>query len=348
MADSLPANDQLVQVARIVRLRTATATPPSPLDGSPPFDHALPNWLELITPLGADVFHTNQSVIPLTATSWTGVEPPHRITTHNRPDGRRVTQSRATVDAHRPERHPSEAPRKAQRRREARINEAWTRAHALCLALHDAGVGARGTARGSLALAETALWIAGPDTREPGVPIFGVTARSMRSRLHREGSELAGPRWGRNGRAVIGMECAASHDLAGATLGQISRAQGWADHVDAHGNAGPTSSAKRAIREGRALLHRLGAWPWAHANRGRLHEHPSWWTETMFVAPLRTWLSRSWGRHVFDEYVRHRDAFALEPRTGPAGAAGECLFPLLERLAVDTIIALDADDVLDE
>lgn len=347
MADSVPENRQLAQVARMLRLRVATATPPSPLDGSPPFDHALSNWLELVTPLGADVLHTNQSVIPLTAPSWDGVEPPHRITTQSLPDGRRVTQSRATANAYRPERHPSEAPRKPQRRREARINEAWTRAHALCLALHDAGVGARGLTRGSLALAETALWIAGPDTRQPGVPIYGVTSRSIRSRLHREGNELAGPRWGRNGRPVITMECAASHDLARATVAQISRAQGWADHVDALGNPGPASSAKRAIREGRALLHRLGAWPWAHADRGRLHEHPKWWADDVFISPLRAWLGRGWGAHLLDECARYREAFALEPRTGSTGAAGEWVFPLLERLAVDTIIALDADGALE-
>jgi hypothetical protein len=346
MADTVPEGDQLHQVARIARVRTATATPPSPRQGSPPFDHALPNWLGLVTPLGADVLHTNQSVLPLTAASWTAVEPPHLMTTRERPDGGRVTESHATADAYRPERLPSEAPREQQRRREARIREAWTRAHALCLALHEAGVGARGTARGSLALAETALWIAGSDTRQPGVPIHGLTTRSIGSRLHREGNELVGPRWGKNGRAVITLECAASHDLAGATAVQLSRAQGWADHVDADGRPGPASSAKRAIREGRALLSRLGAWPWAHADRGRLHDHPSWWSDAVFLGPLRTWLARSWGRLVFDEHARLRDASALEPRAGIRGAASAWVLPELERLAVDTIFALEAEDFL--
>lgn len=81
MTESVPEANRPINMARILRLRAVSATPPSPHDGSPPFDHALPNWLDDITPLGADVLHTNQAMIPLTEPRWTNVEPPHKMTT---------------------------------------------------------------------------------------------------------------------------------------------------------------------------------------------------------------------------------------------------------------------------
>lgn len=347
MVISVTDGSSLSKVARIARLRAFSATPPSPHEGSPPFDHALPNWLDAITPPGADVLHTNQAMLPLTAAPWTTVEASSNTTTRIDSDGHRVHESRATANAYRPERHPSQAQRGTQRRREARIAEAWQHAHALSLALVEFGVGQRTTGRGALALAETALWLAGPDTREPGVPISGVLARSTRSRLStRIEAELHGARHGRNGAHITRIECAASHDLAGAPAVQLSRAQGWADHEDFEGRPASASSAKRAIREGRDLLHRLGAWPWAHVDHGRLHEHREWWLMPEIVSPLRQWIARSWGHFVLDEFAQHSRAHQLEPTEGMVAAASTWAVRALKKMAVDTVIALNADDEL--
>lgn len=347
MPDTVPQPNPFGKVARAARLRALSATPPAPNEGGPPFDHALPNWLLEVTPLGADVFHTNVTVLPLTAPQWTDVEPPARMETGTDASGRRWHRSQATADAYRPVRHPTEAPRTDQRVREQRISEAWQRAHALCLALHEAGIGPRSSGRGSLALAETALWLAGPATREPGVPIFAELALASGSRLSdRSRSLLSGPRWGRNGANVLRVECATSHDLASIPVVQLSRAQGWKDHEDHAGRPAGASSAKRAVREGRLLLHQLGAWPWAHAPRGRLHEYPSWWEDDRFLTPLRTWIAQSWGRLLFDEVRRHRGALTLEPQQGVAAGASATATHLLEEEGVGIIVALDADRML--
>lgn len=249
-------------------------------------------------------------------------------------------ESRATSQAYRPQRHPTEAQRDEQRRREERISEAWRHAHALMLALLNLGIGNRGTARGALSQAEAALWLAGPDTREPGVPIHGIAARSTRNRLmSRQNIELHGERYGRNGAHILRIECATSHDLAGTTARQLSRAQHWAKDVD--GKPGSTSSAQRAIREGRTLLHQLGAWPWVHVDGGRLHELPNWWTAPDVLEPLRRWLAQSWGRLVLDELARHHRGFMLEPREGPAAKPSELAAAQIEQLGIDIVVALD-------
>jgi hypothetical protein len=116
------------------------------------------------------------------------------MTTDVDSQGRRRHRSEATAEAYRPERPPQQALRAAQRAREERVAEAWWRAHALCLALHRAGVGPRSTERRSLALAETALWLAGGATREPGVPIAAQLPLAPSSRLgDRAKSLLEGP-----------------------------------------------------------------------------------------------------------------------------------------------------------
>lgn len=344
MAESVPGQRYRSQVAVAARIRAFSATPPSPHDGGPPFDHALPNWLEAITPLGADVLHTNQAVVPLTAPDWISVRPASELMIDEDAAGRRRHTSRASRDAYKPRRHPSEAPRSEQRLREERIAEAWRHAHALCLALRNIGIGRRSTDRGSLALAETALWLAGPTTREPGVPIHGQLALDARSRLSsRAGNLLRGARWGRNGAHILRIECAASHDLAAAPFAQLSRAQGWQDHEDFDGRPAGASSAKRAVREGRLLLHRLGAWPWAHAESGRLHEHPEWWRQPRFLNPLRLWLAQSWGRAMVSELARHRAALTLEPSAGTEAQASAVSARVLEDAIAEIAVALEAD-----
>lgn len=349
MADKVPEATTFSKVAVAARLRALTATPPSPHEGSPPFSHALPNWLEAITPLGADVLYTNQSVLPLTAATWADVDPPSRWHTTELPGGGRRHESTASEQAYKPARHPNEAERTQQRKREARIAGAWSRAHALALALHEAGVGPQGTGRGGVRLAETVLWLSRRAVRQPGVPIFDRLMNGLPGTGElRSDSLLTGTRFGRNGATALRIECAASHDLAAATYVQLSRAQGWQGHEDPDGKPGNPSQAKRAVREGRQLLHTLGAWPWAHADRGRLHEHPKWWRDPEFLTPLRAWIAQGWGQLMILEGGRARSAFDLEPMQGEEGQVTAAMFTILENVAADLAVALDGDSLLEQ
>jgi hypothetical protein len=349
MADNVPERTTFSKVAVAARLRALTATPPAPVEGSPPFDHALPNWLAAITPLGADVLYTNQSVLPLTAAAWAEADPPSRQHTTELPGGGRRHHIVATDRAYKPARHPSEAERTHQRKREARIAEAWSRTHALALALCEAGVGPQGMGPGGLRLAETVLWLSRGAVRQPGVPIFDRLVNALPgSGELRLDSLLTGPRFGRNGATALRIECAASHDLAAATFMQLSRAQGWQGHEDPDGKPGNPSQAKRAVREGRQLLHTLGAWPWAHADRGRLHEHPKWWRDPEFLAPLRVWIAKGWGRLMILEGARARNAFDLESKQGKEGQATIAMFTVLENVAADLAVALGGDLLLEQ
>jgi hypothetical protein len=339
---------QISQVALIARARALTATPPAPSIGSSLFDPPMPEWIFGVTPMGADVLCTNQSVLPLTAPGWTEVERASRMQTSEDKDGRVVHTSRSSPDAYRPSRLPSQAPRNSERLREERVAEAWSRAHALCLALRDLGVGPRGVGRRSLALAETALWLSGTLTRDPGVPIFAELPLAANAHLStRTETQLRGKRWGRNGANILRIECAASHDLVTASFAQLSRAQGWRDHEDHAGRPGNSSSAKRAVREGRILLNRLGAWPWAHAEKGRLHEHREWWSDPQFLKPLRTWIAQGWARFLFNELSRQRGSLRFEPDLGPEAAIGMASFETLEGMASQVIIGLDAERFLE-
>ncbi|HET6999211.1 MAG TPA: hypothetical protein VFI03_11530 [Solirubrobacterales bacterium] len=312
------------------------------------FEPPVPNWLDAIAPQGADVLYTNTSILPLTAADWTEVEPPYKTTVTTRDDGSLVHHGHATKDAHAPPRHPTEAPRPEQRVREERIARAWNRAHALALALVTAGVGERGIGRGAMRIAETALWLADGGVREPGVPIFDRLPRRMPGDIElRSGNLLQGKRFGRNGASILRIECAVGHDLVAAPYAQLSKAQQWRGHVDAHGNRGNPSEAKRAVREGRKLLHRLGAWPWAHAEAGRLHLHPGWWTQPGFLDPLRSWISYSWARFLFLESLRARRASELEESSGVPKKMAEASLNVLADEMAQVVIALDADRFLD-
>lgn len=348
MNESVRQNTPFSQVAIATRLRALTATPPSPAEGEPPFDQALPKWLAAVTPLGADVLWTNTSVLPLTKADWTEVEPATRHMTVTSKSGQRVHRSEATKDAYKPTRHSTEAPRSDKRMREERISEAWQRVHALALALMELGVGPRGTGRNAVRLAETTLWLAGGAAREPGVPIFDrLPNESFGHAQLKKGVLLRGPRFGRNGATILRIECAADHDLAAVPVAQLSRAQHWQGHEDPQGNRGNPSQAKRAVREGRQLLHDLGAWPWAHADRGRLHEHGAWWQRSDFIDPLRRWLAHGWARFAFLEIARAKDALELEPGTTPWIAPARQSFDVLASAIAEAVVALDADSMVE-
>ncbi|MGB7685000.1 MAG: hypothetical protein WBL45_04380 [Solirubrobacterales bacterium] len=348
VSESVPQLPPLSKVAIAAKLRALTATPPAPTVGESLLEPPLPSWIDAIAPQGADVLYTNTSMLPLTAADWTEVEPPYKTTTTKRDDGSIVHQGRATSDAHSPPRLPSQAPRPEQRVREERIARAWNRAHALALALVAAGVGERGIGRGAMRTAETTLWLADGSVREPGVPIFDRLPRRTPGDIElRGGNLLQGKRFGRNGASILRIECAVGHDLVAVPYAQLSRAQQWRGHVDAQGNRGNPSEAKRAVREGRKLLHLLGAWPWAHAEAGRLHQHPEWWNQPAFVDPLRAWISYGWARFLFLESVRARRATELEGSSGDLKKAAEASLEVLADEMAQVVIALDADRFLD-
>lgn len=332
----------------MARARALTATPPAPSMGDSAFDPPLPEWIFAITPIGSDVLYTNTSILPLTAAPWTQVERPSQMKRTEDDNGQVTYTSRSSPEAYRPTRLPWQAPRSEQRLREERVAQAWGKAHALCLALKELGIGPRGVGRRSLALAETALWLSGVLTREPGVPIFAELPLVARAHFeNREGNQLQGVRLGRNGANITRIECAAAHDLVTAPFPQLSRAQGWSDHEDHAGRPGGSSSAKRAVREGRNLLAGLGAWPWAHAEKGRLHDHPRWWTDPRFLVPLRTWIAQGWARLLVNELARHRHGFQFEPRLSQEGTIGQVSFEKLAGLASEVAITLDAERFLD-
>lgn len=332
----------------MARARALTATPPEPGIGDSFLDPPLPEWIFAVTPMGADVLYTNTSVLPLTAAPWTQVERPSQMKRTEGKDGQITYESRSSPEAYQPTRLPWQAPRSKERIREERVAEAWGKAHALCLALKELGIGPRGVGRRSLALAETALWLSGVLTREPGVPIFAELPLVSRAHFEsRHENQLRGVRLGRNGANITRIECAAAHDLVAAPFAQLSRAQGWSDHEDHAGRPGGSSSAKRAVREGRNLLAGLGAWPWTHAKKGRLHDHPEWWSDPQFLTPLRTWIAQGWARLLVNELTRQRHGVHLEPRLGPEGMIGEASFKRLAELASKIAVTLDAERFLE-
>jgi hypothetical protein len=344
MAERMDGEGRFSQVALMARARALTATPPEPGMGDSALDPPLPEWIFAVAPMGADVLYTNTSVLPLTAAPWTEVERPSQIRRTEDKDGRVTYESRSSPEAYHPARLPWQAPRSKQRLREERVAEAWEKSHALCLTLKELGIGPRGVGRRSLGLAETALWLSGVLTREPGVPIFAELPLVSRAHFEsRQGNQLQGIRLGRNGANITRIECAAAHDLVAAPFAQLSRAQGWIDHEDHAGRPGGSSSAKRAVREGRHLLHGLGAWPWAHAEKGRLHDHPRWWTDPRFLSPLRTWIAQGWARLLYNELARQRAGMQLESGLGPEGAVGEASFKRLQEFASEMVITLDAE-----
>lgn len=348
MAETMDGERCFSKVALMARARALTATPPAPSMGDSASDPPLPEWIFAITPMGSDVLYTNTSILPLTAAAWTQVERPSQMRRTEDDDGQVTYTSRSSPEAYQPTRLPWQAPRSEQRLREERVAEAWGKAHALCLALKELGIGPRGVGRRSLALAETALWLSGVLTREPGVPIFAELPLVSRAHFeNREGNQLRGKRLGRNGANITRVECAAAHDLVAAPFPQLSRAQGWSDHEDHAGRPGGSSSAKRAVREGRNLLAGLGAWPWAHAEKGRLHDHPEWWTDPRFLAPLRAWIAQGWARLLVNELTRHRHGLQFEPGLGPEGTIGQVSFEKLAEFASEVAIILDAERFLD-
>jgi hypothetical protein len=85
-------------------------------------------------------------------------------------------------------------------------------------------------------------------------------------------------------------------DLFGEPLTRISEYLGRSDHlaVVAHRPklAGACDGARKDTALGRRWLHAIGAWPWAHAEEGRLPRQ--WWTLPQFTGPLRSWYASAY------------------------------------------------------
>ncbi len=86
------------------------------------------------------------------------------------------------------------------------------------------------------------------------------------------------------------IAAAVAYDLGAHDLGEVSvKVLGLRDH-DQRRNSGPPKAVEYR-RYGRRLLAGLGAWPWAHAPRGKLLKR--WRTDVTFLVPLQVWHERA-------------------------------------------------------
>jgi hypothetical protein len=90
------------------------------------------------------------------------------------------------------------------------------------------------------------------------------------------------------GRAVW---AAAAADIMGLSLVDVSKMLELSEHVQPDHGERRLRGAERHRATARALLARLGAWPWAHAEDGRLKQ--TWRDEPHFTEPLRDWHERA-------------------------------------------------------
>lgn len=90
------------------------------------------------------------------------------------------------------------------------------------------------------------------------------------------------------GRAVW---AAAAADLAGASMTDVSRMLELNEHEQPDHGGRRLRGAERHRAKGRELLAAIGAWPWAHAETGRLKQ--TWRSDRLFIDPLRDWQERA-------------------------------------------------------
>lgn len=100
-----------------------------------------------------------------------------------------------------------------------------------------------------------------------------------------EGLTKTGPR----GQWTRCIAAAVASDLGRHRLREISASVLGLDGVEAH-RARKVRHAYR--RRGRRLLHLLGAWPWTHAESGKLPK--GWQADERFLEPLEGFLLRAW------------------------------------------------------
>ncbi len=93
------------------------------------------------------------------------------------------------------------------------------------------------------------------------------------------------------------LTAAIRHDLAGADLGAMSRFLGRKDHGwygangEWHDDGGTCAGTVADLAAARRCLHLLGAWPYAHAEKGSLPR--GWHRGATFNRPLADWYHRA-------------------------------------------------------
>ncbi|MGI8730827.1 MAG: hypothetical protein ACR2LK_12710 [Solirubrobacteraceae bacterium] len=104
--------------------------------------------------------------------------------------------------------------------------------------------------------------------------------------------------WPQQSRRRWHMEQALFHDIWGEKIHKVAgrieaaTADGW------HGGRERSRTAERWISDGRAILSKLGAWPWCLSPAGRLPA--DWWREPRFAEELATWHRESFVAMVGD------------------------------------------------
>jgi hypothetical protein len=129
------------------------------------------------------------------------------------------------------------------------------------------------------------------------------------------------------GKPIWQMEAAIHRDIQGWSWAQIadgtdrsygSPYEGWRSEktgkVEASGDPRPQrgKTSERWARSGRELLHALGAWPWAHADKGT--QPPDWRSREDFLWPLVNWHWLAMKR--LESHLEHRQD-VLDGRTLP-------------------------------
>jgi hypothetical protein len=123
----------------------------------------------------------------------------------------------------------------------------------------------------------------------------------LKSREHKRGFKEAGkPYWE--------LEAAFLRDLEGSSSGDVADVLELTDHLSseklprrpglrpiyAPNESRRSRSADRYVTEGRKLFAALGAWPWAHAEKGRRFRPPTDWRDReTFQRPFWDWHHRA-------------------------------------------------------
>ncbi len=122
-----------------------------------------------------------------------------------------------------------------------------------------------------------------------GVPLHAPDAWGMRPSRFPGQRNLSKP--------MRMLTAAIRHDLAGDDLRSASRFLGRTDYGwkskkngEWHEDGGSCAGTVADLAAARRCLHMLGAWPYAHGEKGRLG--PEWWLRVAFNRPLEDWYHR--------------------------------------------------------
>lgn len=93
------------------------------------------------------------------------------------------------------------------------------------------------------------------------------------------------------GRPARAVSAAAMRDLVGIPLEEIGEKLGLVE-VTPQSKGGGVRRTAQYTRDGRRMLHALGAWPWAHARAGQLPG--DWYCRGTFLVPFSLWHREAW------------------------------------------------------